>query len=49
MKSSIVTDCVGIVSANGPGSEKTENEKEDFGETMSECLIGFEQSETIVR
>jgi hypothetical protein len=37
-----------IVSAYGPGSEKTEDERDEFWETLSECVNGFEQSERIV-
>jgi exonuclease III len=36
------------VSAYGWGSEKTEDEREDFWKTLSECVNGFEQSETII-
>ena len=38
----------GIVSAYGPGSEKTEEEREEFWETLSECVSRFEQREKIV-
>jgi hypothetical protein len=39
---------LGIACDNRPGSEKTEDEIEDFWETMSDCVSRFEQSEMIV-
>jgi hypothetical protein len=36
------------VSAYGPGSEKTEDEREEFLETPSECVNWFEQRVKIV-
>jgi exonuclease III len=37
-----------IISAYGPRSEKTDDERKEFWETLSECVNGFEYSERIV-
>jgi hypothetical protein len=37
-----------IVSAYGPGNEEIEGKREEFWETLSECVNGFEQIERII-